>query len=37
MEKNIKKNVYICRTETLCCTAEINTTLYINYILIKKN
>ena len=27
MEKNIKKNVYICKTESLCCTAEINTTL----------
>ena len=22
-----KKNVYICITESLCCTAEINTTL----------
>ena len=22
-----KKNVYICVTESLCCTAEINTTL----------
>ena len=26
---------YICITESLCCTAEINTTLYINYTLIK--
>ena len=31
MEKNMKKNVYICTTESLCCTAEINT-LQINYI-----
>ena len=35
MEKNIKKNVYTCITESLCCTAEINTTLYINYASIK--
>ena len=27
MEKNIKKNVYICMTGSLCYTAEINTTL----------
>ena len=28
MEKNIlKKKAYICITESLCCTAEINTTL----------
>ena len=25
MKKNMKKNVYICITESLCCTAEINT------------
>ena len=25
--KDFKKNVYICITEPLCCTAEINTTL----------
>ena len=31
MEKNIKKTVCMCVTESLCCTAEINTTLYINY------
>ena len=37
MEKNIKKNVCICITESLRCTAEINTTLSINYTLIKKN
>ena len=24
-ENNIKKNVYICTTESLCCTAEIST------------
>ena len=23
--KNMKKNVYTCLTETLCCTIEINT------------
>ena len=27
MEKNMKKNMYICITKSLCCTAEINTTL----------
>ena len=27
MEKNMKENIYICITESLCCTAEINTTL----------
>ena len=29
----MKKNtyIYICITESLCCTAEINTTLSINY------
>ena len=26
-EKNIKKNVYMCITDSLCCMAEINTTL----------
>ena len=36
MEKNIKKRMYICITESLCCIAEINTTLQINYISIKK-
>ena len=29
--KEYKKNVHICITESLCCTAEINTTLYIKY------
>ena len=24
MEKNIERNVYMCLTESLCCTAEIN-------------
>ena len=36
--KSMKNNVqilYICITESLCCTAEINTTLYINYTPIK--
>ena len=38
MEKNIKKNVYICVyiTESLFYTAEINTTLWTNYTSIKK-
>ena len=26
-KKNMTKNVYICITESLCCTVEINTTL----------
>ena len=32
MEKHMKKNVYISITESLCCTAEINTVnqLHIN-------
>ena len=32
----MKKNIYTQRTETLCCTPETNTTLYINHISIKK-
>ena len=35
--KEYKKNVHICITESLCCTAEINTTLLINYTSILKN
>ena len=31
-----KKNVHICMTGSLCCAAEVSTTLYINYTLIKK-
>ena len=33
MEKNLKMNIYIyvCVTETLCCTPETDTTLKINY------
>ena len=27
----MKNNVYICITESLCCTVEINTILSINY------
>ena len=27
----LEKNVYVCITESLWCTAVINTTLYINY------
>ena len=27
VEKKMKRNVCICLTESLCCTAEINTTL----------
>ena len=32
MEKNMKKNVYMCITESLCCRAEINIVnqLYFN-------
>ena len=26
-ENNVKKNVYMCITESICCTAEIDTTL----------
>ena len=33
--RNTKKNAYICITESLCCTEEINTTLSINYTSIK--
>ena len=36
MEKNIKKNVVICITEPLRCTAETNTTLQINCVSIKR-
>ena len=32
----MKKNIYICITESLCCTPETNTTLQINYTSIKK-
>ena len=32
----IKKNVYICTTESFCCTAEINTTFQITYTSINK-
>ena len=35
-QKEYEKNVYICITESLCCIAEMNTTLYINYTSIKK-
>ena len=35
MKKNMKKNAYICITESLCCTAETNTALQINYTSIK--
>ena len=34
--KNMNKNAYICVTESLCCRAEINTTLQINYTSVKK-
>ena len=36
MEKSIKKSIYLCIIESLCCIAEINTTLQINYISIEK-
>ena len=31
MEKNMKKNIYIYISESLCCTTEINTILQIDY------
>jgi len=34
-ERNVKKNIYICITESLCCIAEINT-LWIKYTSFKK-
>ena len=37
MMENIKKNIYICITESLCYIPEINTTLWINRISIKIN
>ena len=39
MEKNMKKNVYLCTTESLCWTVEINNIvnqLYLNKINLKK-
>ena len=43
MEKNIKKNVCVIylhththKTESLCCPAEINTTLYKSTTILKK-
>ena len=40
MEKNVKKYVYICIPESLCCTVEINRTiinqLYFSKIHLKK-
>ena len=36
-EKNLKKkDIYVCITESLCCTSETKTTLCINYTSIKK-
>ena len=35
MGKSMKNKKYICIAESLCCTAGINTTLYINYASIK--
>lgn len=32
----MKKNIYTCRAESLCCTPETNTTLQTYYIAIKK-
>ena len=32
MEKNVKKNAYICITESRYCLEEMNTTLYVTYI-----
>ena len=36
MGKNLKIYIYICRAESLFCTPESNTTLYINYTSIRK-
>ena len=36
INRNGKEYAYICITESLCCIAVMNTTLYINYISIKK-
>ena len=33
--KNVYIFIYVCIIESLCCTAEINITLQINYTLIK--
>ena len=31
MEKNIEKYVYMCITDSLCCTAEINTVNQLDF------
>ena len=36
MEKNMKKNIYTYITESLCCTPETKTTLYITHTYILK-
>ena len=36
MEKNLKKNVYMCITESLCYIPETNTALLINCASVKK-
>ena len=36
MQKNVTKNINVCITESLCCTAKTNTTLFLNYTSIKK-
>ena len=36
MSWNLKKNTYIFITELLCCAPETNTTLLVDYTLIKK-
>lgn len=35
MEKTLKKDVYVCVTESLCCTTEINTVHQLYFIKIK--
>ena len=37
LECSGKKQIYVCITESLCCTPETNTTLLINYTSIKNN
>ena len=36
MEKNMKKNVYIGITESLCCTAETNKHTIVNHLYFNK-
>ena len=33
--KNIRKNTYVCIIESICCRAEITSTLQINYLVVQ--